>query len=101
MFDIGFSEVLLIFVLALIVLGPEKLPKVASQVGRWIGRARGMARQFREQLEEEVNLEEVRRTQPSSRASPPSVPPQPYGGPATPEAGRSSQLPTPSESSQS
>ena len=56
MFDIGFSEVLVIFVLALVVLGPEKLPKVAAQVGRWIGRARGMARQFREQLEEEVNL---------------------------------------------
>lgn len=69
MFDIGFSEVLLIFVLALIVLGPEKLPKVAAQVGRWIGRARGMARQFREQLEEEVNLEEARRAQP--RTPPP------------------------------
>jgi sec-independent protein translocase protein TatB len=61
MFDIGFSEVLLIFVIALVVLGPEKLPRLASQVGRWIGRARAMARQFREQLEEEVNLEEVRK----------------------------------------
>ncbi len=62
MFDIGFSEVLLIFVIALVVLGPEKLPRLASQVGRWIGRARAMARQFREQLEEEVNLEEVRKS---------------------------------------
>src|SRR5689334_625063 len=61
MFDIGFSEVLLIFVIALVVLGPEKLPRLASQVGRWIGRARSMARQFREQLEEEVNLEQVRK----------------------------------------
>ena len=61
MFDIGFSEVLVIFVIALVVLGPEKLPRLASQVGRWIGRARAMARQFREQLEEEVNLEQVRR----------------------------------------
>ena len=61
MFDIGFSEVLLIFVIALVVLGPEKLPRLASQLGRWIGRARAMARQFREQLEEEVNLEQVRR----------------------------------------
>ena len=76
MFDIGFSEVLVIFVLALVVLGPEKLPKVAAQVGRWIGRARGMARQFREQLEEEVNLEEARKAQPPPRApSPPVVPP--------------------------
>jgi sec-independent protein translocase protein TatB len=61
MFDIGFSEVLLIFVIALIVLGPEKLPRAASQVGRWIGRARTMARQFKDQLEEEVNLENVRK----------------------------------------
>src|ERR1700749_1136640 len=70
MFDFGFSEILLVFVLALIVLGPEKLPRVASQVGRWIGRARGMARQFREQLEEEVNLEEARKTR--TPAPPPS-----------------------------
>jgi Tat protein translocase TatB subunit len=76
MFDIGFSEVLVIFVLALVVLGPEKLPKVAAQVGRWIGRARGMARQFREQLEEEVNLEEARKAQPPvTRTPPPPVAP--------------------------
>ncbi len=75
MFDIGFSEILLIFTLALIVLGPEKLPKVAAQVGRWIGRARGMARQFREQLEEEVNLEEARRVQPPVSRTPPPVSP--------------------------
>jgi Tat protein translocase TatB subunit len=76
MFDIGFSEVVVIFVLALVVLGPEKLPKVAAQVGRWIGRARGMARQFREQLEEEVNLEEARKAQPPPRTpSSPVVPP--------------------------
>ena len=74
MFDIGFSEVVVIFVLALVVLGPEKLPKVAAQVGRWIGRARGMARQFREQLEEEVNLEEARKAQPVVRTPPPPVP---------------------------
>src|ERR1700744_3713502 len=61
MFDIGFSEVLLIFVIALVVLGPEKLPRAASQVGRWVGRARAMARQFKDQLEEEVNLENVRK----------------------------------------
>ena len=79
MLDIGFSEILLIFVLALVVLGPEKLPRVAAQVGRWIGRARGMARQFREQLEEEVNLEEARKTRPPAmtRAPAPSVTPLP------------------------
>lgn len=66
MFEVGFSELLLIMALALIVLGPEKLPKVASQVGRWMGRARAMARQFRETLEEEVQLEETRKPQRSA-----------------------------------
>ena len=55
MFDIGFSEVLLIFALALVVLGPDKLPQVARTVGRWAGRARAMARQFRDQLEAETD----------------------------------------------
>jgi sec-independent protein translocase protein TatB len=58
MFEVGFTELLLIFALALLVLGPQKLPKLAQQVGRWVGRARAMARQFRDQLEEEAhNLE--------------------------------------------
>lgn len=67
MFEVGFTELLLIFALALVVLGPEKLPRVASQVGRWIGRARSMARQFREQLEDETILEE---TTPKKRPAP-------------------------------
>jgi len=86
MFDIGFGEVLLIFVLGLIVLGPEKLPKVAAEVGRWIGRARGMARQFREQLEEEVNLEELRRTRQSVEGIIPPDSPAPAVPPAIPQA---------------
>ena len=57
MFDIGFSEILVIFILALIVLGPEKLPRVVREVGRWVGRARAMARQFQEQLEDEVDVD--------------------------------------------
>jgi sec-independent protein translocase protein TatB len=55
MFGIDFSEILVIFGIALVVLGPEKLPKLANTIGRWVGRARGMARQFREQLEQETN----------------------------------------------
>ena len=61
MFEGRFSEILIIFILALIVLGPEKLPRVVSEAGRWVGRARGMARQFREQLEEEVQGQEARK----------------------------------------
>jgi sec-independent protein translocase protein TatB len=108
MFDIGFSEVLLIFVIALVVLGPEKLPRLASQVGRWVGRARAMARQFKEQLEEEVNLEEVRKAhdakpaQPAGAADtgPPRIgeaPPQQTEGqqPQSASAGSSTQMPDP------
>jgi sec-independent protein translocase protein TatB len=73
MLDVGFSEVLVIFVLALVVLGPEKLPRVASQVGRLVGRARAMARQFKEQLEEEVNLEQVRKAHAANPPTPPVV----------------------------
>ncbi len=62
MFEVGFTEILVISVLALVVLGPEKLPRVAAQIGRWVGRARAMARQFREQLEEEVQINETNKT---------------------------------------
>jgi sec-independent protein translocase protein TatB len=86
MFDIGFSKILVIFVLGLVVLGPEKLPKVAAQVGRWIGRARGMARQFREQLEEEVNLEEARKAQPTPPTTPPPPVPPPVASAPTAES---------------
>jgi len=54
MFEVGFTEIILILGIALVVLGPEKLPKVAADIGRWIGRARAMARQFKAQLDEEV-----------------------------------------------
>src|SRR5882757_742202 len=59
MLDVGFSEILLTSAIALIVLGPEKLPKVARQVGNWVGRARAMARQLTEQLEREISTEEL------------------------------------------
>jgi len=56
MFEVGFTEIILILGIALLVLGPEKLPKLANQVGRWVGRARSMARQLRQQLDEEVTI---------------------------------------------
>ena len=60
MFEVGFTELLLISALALLVLGPQKLPKLAQQIGRWVGRARAMARQFRDQLEEEAHSLETK-----------------------------------------
>jgi len=80
MFEVGFSELLLIMVIALIVLGPEKLPGLVSRVGQWMGRARAMARQFREQLE--VEAAEASRPPPpaaptttTAAAEPPAPPP--------------------------
>lgn len=58
MFSVDFPEIVIIFAVALIVLGPKKLPGAVAQIGRWVGRARAMARQFREQLEQEVNTVE-------------------------------------------
>jgi len=60
--DFSFSELAIIFGLALVVLGPKKLPGLVQQVGRWVGRARHMARQFREQEDKKMpapELEEV------------------------------------------
>ena len=88
MFEVGFTEIVLILGIALLVLGPEKLPKLANQVGRWAGRARAMARQLRQQLDEEVTIIEkddfgpaARRPQAPEPASPspekPDEPPPP------------------------
>jgi sec-independent protein translocase protein TatB len=71
MFGVDFSEIALIFLIALVVLGPAKLPQVAQTIGKWVGRARVMARQFREQLEQEAN--EIKRAT-DTRASPPPAP---------------------------
>ncbi len=54
MFDVGFWELLLIFGVGLLILGPERMPRVASQLGRWIGRARRTASSLRHQLEQEI-----------------------------------------------
>jgi sec-independent protein translocase protein TatB len=62
MFDIGYSELLLIAVVALIVIGPKELPRVMRTVGHWVGRARGMARHFRSGIDtmmREAELEEM------------------------------------------
>jgi sec-independent protein translocase protein TatB len=59
MFEIGFQEIVVIALLALIVLGPEKLPKLAAKLGQWTGRARSMARNLRQQLESEVSYDDL------------------------------------------
>ena len=58
MFEVGFSEMLLLALVALLVLGPNKLPKLARDVGRWAGRARQMVRQMQDQLDHETRVVE-------------------------------------------
>jgi sec-independent protein translocase protein TatB len=74
MLDFGFSEVLVTSLIALVVLGPKRLPTVARQVGNWMGRARAMARQLSEQLDREVsalNADELLKQQPARTIAPP------------------------------
>lgn len=63
MFDIGFSELLLIGVVALLVLGPERLPKVARTVGSLLGRLNRYVAQVKQDVERDIHLEELRKTQ--------------------------------------
>lgn len=86
---IGPSELLLICVIGLLVLGPKRLPKVAAEIGKWVGRARRTASQLRRQLEREIELSELEKPDPPPKA--PSPPPTP---PTTAEAEAASQ-PTP------
>ena len=77
MFEVGFTEIVLIVGLALLVLGPEKLAALVRKVGRWTGRARAMARQLQTQLEQEVTLDEFiksRPTQPNPGQQPEATP---------------------------
>ena len=57
MFDVGFWELLIIALLALMVLGPERLPGIVKTAGNWAGRARFMARSLRMQIEQEMAQE--------------------------------------------
>ncbi|AXK73137.1 twin-arginine translocase subunit TatB [Lysobacter sp. TY2-98] len=62
MFDVGFSELLLTALVALIVLGPERLPKAARLAGMWIRRARAQWQAVKNELETELADEEMRRS---------------------------------------
>ena len=64
MFDLAWSHILLIGVVALLVIGPKDLPRVLRTVGFWVGRARSVAREFQSSLDQmirEAELEEVRK----------------------------------------
>jgi sec-independent protein translocase protein TatB len=56
MSGVGFFELVILFMIGLVVLGPQRLPKVANQLGTWIGQARRMTRVMKRQLEDELDL---------------------------------------------
>jgi sec-independent protein translocase protein TatB len=61
MFDIGFSEILVIAVIALIVMGPERLPQALRTFALWFGRIRQQFRTVRSDLENEMGIDDIRR----------------------------------------
>ena len=61
MFDIGFIELVICAVIALLVLGPERLPAAARTAGRWVGGARRMVSQFTSELDRELKADELRK----------------------------------------
>ncbi|MCF7969590.1 MAG: Sec-independent protein translocase protein TatB [Methylococcaceae bacterium] len=60
MFDVGFWELCLVGVVSLLVIGPEKLPKLARIVGFWVGKTRHVVASVKEEIKEELKEEELR-----------------------------------------
>jgi sec-independent protein translocase protein TatB len=63
MFDLGFSELMVIGVVALVVVGPERLPGVARQAGRWLGKLRSYVADVKSDINRQMELEELRNLQ--------------------------------------
>ncbi len=63
MFDVGFSELLVIGLVALIVIGPERLPKVARTAGQWLGKLNRYVSQVKQDIDRDIKLEELRKMQ--------------------------------------
>ena len=61
MFDIGFWEIFLILILALLVVGPERLPKAARTAGYWFGKARRYVEGVKEEVASEFDVNELKR----------------------------------------
>ena len=82
---IGFNELIVLFIIGLLILGPERLPRVASQIGRWVGRARRTANQLRYQLERELALADIEKKSQNRR--------EPERKSSSPESGRDGDAP--------
>ena len=60
MFGLGFGEILLIAIVALVVLGPERLPKVARSAGLWVGRIQNFINNVKTELSQQAGVAEIR-----------------------------------------
>ena len=60
MFDVGFSELLMVGLVALLVIGPERLPKAARVAGLWVGKARNILNTAKAEIKQELHAEEMR-----------------------------------------
>ena len=61
MFDVGFFELLLIGVVALLVVGPERLPKLARTAGLWLGKGKRFISSVKSDIEQELKADELKR----------------------------------------
>lgn len=61
MFDIGFSEIVLCLLVALVVIGPEQLPQTVRSVALWVGRLKRSLRDTREEIERQIGADDIRR----------------------------------------
>jgi sec-independent protein translocase protein TatB len=61
MFDIGFTEVIFVMVIALLVVGPERLPRIARTAGLWVGKMRGFVSSVKADIDRELATEELRK----------------------------------------
>jgi sec-independent protein translocase protein TatB len=62
MFEVGFSEICMVALVALLVIGPEKLPKVARMAGFWIAKSKRMVASVKQEIHEEFQAEELRQS---------------------------------------
>lgn len=61
MFDIGFFELLIIAVVGLVIIGPERLPETARAIGLWLGRVKRSLRETRSEIEKQLGADDIRR----------------------------------------
>lgn len=80
MFDVGFTELMLIGLIALLVLGPERLPPLVRATGRWLGRAQRMVRELKTQFENDSSMREINQFRQTLRSDDLNLSDKPAGG---------------------